>query len=119
MTIVVVGEGYHLTLQAGLDTYPIVVPIQEVGGGYHRSLSNLPNLPPVCGAPKERLTMSWWGNEIRLWRFARRQPEIDGTADREKTDMLHAKRLVARMLMQVNQVYAGQKRGDANDLSGR
>lgn len=50
--------------------------------------------------------MSWWGSETRIWRFARRQPEIDGMADREKSDMLPTKSLVARMLMQVIQVYA-------------
>lgn len=52
--------------------------------------------------------MSWWGSEIRIWRFAHRLPEIDTMVDREKSDMLHAKRLVARMLMQVNQTYAGE-----------
>ena len=50
--------------------------------------------------------MSWWGSEIRIWRFARRQPENDGMTDREKPDMLPARRLVARMLIQVIHVYA-------------
>lgn len=54
--------------------------------------------------------MSWWGSEIRLWRFAHRQPEIDSMADREKSDTLHAKRLVARMLIQVSRVDAEEKR---------
>lgn len=95
-----------LTLEAGLDTTPIITPIRAFGRENHLSLSNLPNLPPVCGAPKERLMMSWWGSEIRIWRFARRQPELDAMADRDKSDMLHAKRLVARVLMQVNHICA-------------
>ena len=54
--------------------------------------------------------MSWWGSEIRIWRFARRQPEVDAMDDREKSDMLHGKKLVARLLMQVNQIYTGDQR---------
>lgn len=112
--LAVSGNFYHerrpfLMLQAGLDTNPIITPIREFGVKHHLSLSNLPNLPPVCGAPKERLMMSWWGSEIRIWRFARRQLEMDAIADREKSDMLQAKRLVARMLMQVNQICPREK----------
>lgn len=48
--------------------------------------------------------MSWWGSEICIWRFARRQPELDVMAERNTPDMIHAKRLVARVLMQVSHI---------------
>lgn len=94
-----------LTLKAGLDTTPIITPIREFGRENHLSLSNLPQLPPVGGAPVERLMMSWWGSEIRIWRFASRQTDIDAMGEGDQFDVIHPKTLVARVLVQVNLIH--------------
>ncbi len=54
--------------------------------------------------------MSWWGSELRIWRFACRPPELDDKGEREGLDVIHAKRLVARVLMQVNLTMAEDRR---------
>jgi hypothetical protein len=95
-----------LTLKAGLDTTPIITPVREFGRENHLSLSNLPQLPPVGGAPTERLMMSWWGSEIRIWRFARHRPDIDAMGERDQVDVIHPKTLVARILVQVSPIHS-------------
>ena len=60
-----------LTVLAGLDTKPILTPIQQFGKEYHRTLSALPQQPPVCSAPSKRLMVSWWDRGISIWRISK------------------------------------------------
>jgi len=65
-----------LIVSGGLDTNPVIVPLREFGKEYHRALSYLPQVPQVASA--QRLVVSWWQNEVTVWRLNRRKaPEAD------------------------------------------
>lgn len=83
----------------GLDTNPIIVPIQKFGKEFHRTISGLPLQPCISGAPSERLMMSWWADEISIWRI----PGY-GHSQRQKGngfDGVQARKLAARVVIQV------------------
>ena len=58
-----------LVVSGGLDTNPIITPLREFGKEYHRKLSYTPQVPPIASAG--RLLVSWWNNEILIWRVNR------------------------------------------------
>lgn len=85
----------------GLDTKPIIIPLQEFGREHHRSLSSLPQWPPICSAPKRRLIMSWWNREISLWRVSRLQrPQNDGDGNTDSVEV-GPRKLVAKIALKV------------------
>ncbi|MCJ1470155.1 U3 small nucleolar RNA-associated protein [Pseudocyphellaria aurata] len=63
-------KSLSVLVSGGLDTNPIIVPIQKFGKEFHRTISGLPLQPCMGGAPGERLMMSWWAEEIHIWRIA-------------------------------------------------
>lgn len=65
-------RGLSVLVSGGLDTTPIVIPIQAFGREHHRTLTNLPQEPNVRSAPKKRLLMTWWEREVRIWTITRR-----------------------------------------------
>lgn len=72
----------------GIDSQPIVVPTREFGKEFSRALPFLPQTPPLATAPSERLLVSWWNCEIRIWRI----PSSTGNEQRHK--------LLAKMAVQ-------------------
>ncbi|KAI9891754.1 MAG: U3 small nucleolar RNA-associated protein [Vezdaea aestivalis] len=56
-------------VSGGVDATPIVVPIRQLGTHLHRNLPALPQQSPTCSCPAQRLLVSWWDQEIRLWRI--------------------------------------------------
>ena len=86
----------------GLDTTPIIVPIQEFGRQYHRTLAGLPQEPNVRSAPGKRLLISWWDREVKIWiiqRQSKRQMDKDASPD---ADRPQGRRLVSKIALQVN-----------------
>lgn len=85
----------------GLDTNPIIMPVQKFGKEFHRTISGLPFQPCIGGAPSERLMMSWWAGEMNLWRI----PGYDllqGQASPESNEFeVQNRKLAARILIQV------------------
>ncbi|KAI1374326.1 WD40 repeat-like protein [Hypoxylon crocopeplum] len=69
------GHGLSVVVSGGPDASPIILPLQKAGMENHRTLSHLPQDPPLQSAPKSRLIVSWWEREIYVWRL--RQPLRD------------------------------------------
>lgn len=81
----------HNTLtMPGLDTNLVVMPITGFWAEHKREISSLPQLPRVASAPSTRLVMSWWNQEVNIWRLEKPHGP--------KKDKIH--KLVARIGLQ-------------------
>ena len=81
---------------------PIIVPIQEFGREYHRTLASLPQEPNVRSVPKNRFLVSWWDREIRIWEILKppnRQVDNDPFS---QADGSLGRRLAAKIAVQVS-----------------
>lgn len=87
----------------GLDTIPVITPVQEFGKEYHRTVSGLPQQSCVVSALSKRLLLSWWDRELRIWTIEERQ-DIPGDQDEGNP---RGRKLVAKIALQ----------GDANITS--
>ncbi len=86
----------------GLDTTPIIVPIQEFGREHHRTLASLPQEPNVRGASKNRFLVSWWDREIRIWTISRRSKgQVDDDSS-PQVDGPQGRKLAAKIALQVS-----------------
>ncbi|KAI1432203.1 WD40 repeat-like protein [Xylaria sp. CBS 124048] len=63
------GHGMSVVVSGGPDATPIVMPLQKAGQEYHRTLSALPQDPPLQSACKARLIISWWDREVSIWQL--------------------------------------------------
>ena len=45
------------------------MPLREFGDENHRTISSLPQTPPLHSAPSQNLLVSWWDQQLQLWRF--------------------------------------------------
>ena len=89
----------HVT---GLDTTPIIVPIQEFGRENHRTLPNLPQEPNVRSASRKRLMVTWWDREVRIWTIPKRSKK---QMDEDSSPELHGpqgRRFIAKIALQVS-----------------
>ncbi|KAL9023745.1 MAG: hypothetical protein Q9196_007003 [Gyalolechia fulgens] len=91
----------------GLDTVPIVVPIREFGREHHRTLSSLPQQPPVASAPEKRLLLSWWDREVSIWRVSKSREAQHVSGILEGLPHPPAKKLVAKVLVQGEESITG------------
>ncbi|KAL9002386.1 MAG: hypothetical protein Q9188_004674 [Gyalolechia gomerana] len=89
-----------ILVSGGLDTMPIVVPVREFGREHHRTLSSLPQQPPVSTAPKKRLLLSWWDREVSIWRVSKAREAQDVSDILGGLPQPPAKKLVAKVLLQ-------------------
>ncbi|KAK0631779.1 quinon protein alcohol dehydrogenase-like superfamily [Immersiella caudata] len=93
------GKGMSVVVSGGPDTSPVVYPFRTAGKENHRVLSHLPQQTNLQSAPKARLVISWWGNEIRIWHLlhpARRLLDGDTTG----TDIRKNRKLIAQIQVQ-------------------
>ncbi|KAI0839315.1 WD40 repeat-like protein [Hypoxylon sp. FL0890] len=92
------GNGMSVIVSGGPDASPIVLPLREAGMENHRTLSHLPQDPPLQSAPKSRLIVSWWEREVHIWRLRRPLRDLvdipDGESNIEKN-----RKLLARILI--------------------
>lgn len=65
------SKGMSVVVSGGADVAPNVTPLREFGKENIRSLPSLPQSPPVLSASMARLLVSWWYNDIYIWRIAR------------------------------------------------
>lgn len=87
----------------GLDTNPIITPIERYGKENHRTITGLPLQPCVGGASGARLLMSWWAGEIRIW-WIPRYGDFQYHAGNESDAQIQpqTRKLVAKILIQVS-----------------
>jgi U3 small nucleolar RNA-associated protein 4 len=81
---------HKILIELGLDTNLVVMPITGFWSENKREISSLPQLPRVASAPFMRLVMSWWNQEVNIWRMERPRGQ--------KKDKVH--KLVARIGLQ-------------------
>ncbi|KAJ9661112.1 U3 small nucleolar RNA-associated protein [Coniosporium apollinis] len=98
------SEKMSVIASGGLDTNPIIIPLREHGNEHFRTLSGLPQNPPVASAPGQRLLVSWWEREVSIWRI---QP---------KGRQGKSRKLVARMALKGEENIASASISDAGDL---
>lgn len=84
----------------GLDTIPLIVPIHEFGRENHRGLPHLPQQPIVKSAPRSRLMISWWDQQISVWRILKRRADADIRNVSPETDGPQGRKLVAKVMLQ-------------------
>jgi U3 small nucleolar RNA-associated protein 4 len=88
--VTVVFSAHKILIYQGLDTNLVVMPITGFWAEHKREISSLPQLPRVASAPSTRLVMSWWNQEVNIWRLERPHGH--------KKDKIH--KLVARIGLQ-------------------
>jgi U3 small nucleolar RNA-associated protein 4 len=64
----------------------------------HRTLSNLPQNPPLQSAVQARMIVSWWDREIHVWRLQKPLKEIVDFAGVD-SDATKNRKLLARILI--------------------
>ncbi|OHF01129.1 U3 small nucleolar RNA-associated protein [Colletotrichum orchidophilum] len=64
-----------VVISGGPDASPVVLPFKELGRENHRTLSGLPQSPPLTSAPSARMVVGWWDREIHIWKL---QKSFDG-----------------------------------------
>ena len=85
----------------GLDTSLIITPLRNFGKEYHRTLTNLPQKPPMCSAPVRRLMIAWWDRSICIWRILKpKDMHSAGLEDPEAYEDIRPRRLVAKIRLQ-------------------
>lgn len=82
----------------GPDACPIVLPLREAGMENHRTLSHLPQTPPIQSASKSRLIVSWWEREVHVWRLRRPLQDLVDMSD-GKSGVDKNWKLLARILI--------------------
>ncbi|KAI2618954.1 WD40 repeat-like protein [Hypomontagnella submonticulosa] len=92
------GNGMSVIVSGGPDASPIVLPLQNAGMENHRTLSHLPQDPPLQSAPKSRLIASWWEREVHIWRLRRPLRDLVDTLDGESAVDKNRK-LIARVMI--------------------
>lgn len=85
-------DSKHLSVvvSGGNDITPVVTPLREYGKENVRGLPSLPSQSPVTSAPKARLLVSWWDQEIYIWRIAR-QYTLEALPEQQRPRKLVAK----------------------------
>ncbi|KAI1496388.1 quinon protein alcohol dehydrogenase-like superfamily [Biscogniauxia marginata] len=92
------GNGMSVLVSGGPDASPIVLPLQKAGMEEHRTLSYLPQDPPLKSASKSRLIVSWWEREVHIWRFRRPLKDLLDPIEGE-SGVAKNRKLVARILI--------------------
>ncbi|OTA90692.1 hypothetical protein M434DRAFT_397779 [Hypoxylon sp. CO27-5] len=92
------GNGMSVIVSGGPDASPIVLPLREAGMENHRTLSHLPQDPPLQSAPKSRLIVSWWEREVHIWRLRKPLRDLVDSSDGESVIEKNRK-LLARILI--------------------
>jgi len=53
----------------GVDMTPIIIPLRQFLDEAHLEIPALPQSPIVTSVPESRLIMSWWEQEVKIWRI--------------------------------------------------
>ena len=90
-----------LSRLTGLDTTPIIIPFRDFATANHRRLPYLEQRPALRSASSKRLIMSWWGQEVNVWRLGkRRESKHNDTSSPEPSEEIE-RTLVLKLLLKV------------------
>ncbi|KAJ1331025.1 U3 small nucleolar RNA-associated protein 4 [Microdochium nivale] len=92
------GPGMSVIVTGGPDASPVVLPLSKAGMENHRTLSTLPQDPPVRSAIKSRYIISWWDRQVHVWQLRRPVKDLVESPDAEST-VAKNRRLLARILI--------------------
>ncbi|KAM4058746.1 U3 small nucleolar RNA-associated protein 4 [Hirsutella rhossiliensis] len=71
-----------VVVSGGPDANLMIVPLKEMGRENHRTMSSLPQQPPMASAPGARFMVSWWDRQVHIWVFKKPATELfDSTGD--------------------------------------
>ncbi|KAF9876760.1 putative U3 small nucleolar RNA-associated protein [Colletotrichum karsti] len=91
-----------VVVSGGPDASPVVLPLKELGRENHRTLSHLPQHPPLASAPAARLLVSWWDREIHIWKLQKPFEGLyanDGTSTALDNDLDKNRKLLKTILV--------------------
>jgi U3 small nucleolar RNA-associated protein 4 len=77
LSIIASGGLFHPSIwlrfanRSGLDTNLVIIPIQSYFSEYQRTISGLPQHPPLASATSQSLLVCWWEREVTIWRVKR------------------------------------------------
>ncbi|KAI9825031.1 MAG: U3 small nucleolar RNA-associated protein [Phylliscum demangeonii] len=86
-----------VAVSGGLDTNLVITPLREYGKENHRTISSVPQHPPLQSAPSKRLMMCWWSREVWIWRFPRRS--VGHGRDDDAAAAVYPPSVVAKILI--------------------
>ncbi|KAK3341353.1 quinon protein alcohol dehydrogenase-like superfamily [Lasiosphaeria hispida] len=92
------GRGMSVVVSGGPDASPVVFPFRSAGKENHRTLPHLSQNTNLQSAPKARLILSWWGNEIRIWHLLNPARRLLDEAP-AGTDIRKNRKLLAQILV--------------------
>ncbi|KAL7901840.1 WD40-repeat-containing domain protein [Trichoderma sp. SZMC 28014] len=75
-----------VVVTGGPDSNLMLVPLREMGRENHRTISNLPQQPPILSAQKARFITSWWDREVHIWALRKPAAEIFNQTGEEEED---------------------------------
>ncbi|KJZ76172.1 hypothetical protein HIM_04628 [Hirsutella minnesotensis 3608] len=76
-----------VVVSGGPDAKLMVVPLKEMGRENHRTMTSLPQQPPITSAPHARFMVSWWDRQVHIWLLRKPATELfDVNADGNDID---------------------------------
>ncbi|PNP44716.1 hypothetical protein TGAM01_v202936 [Trichoderma gamsii] len=75
-----------VVVTGGPDSNLMLVPLREMGRENHRTISNLPQQPPILSAQKARFITSWWDREVHIWALRKPATEIFNQTGEDEED---------------------------------
>ncbi|KAI0198280.1 WD40 repeat-like protein [Astrocystis sublimbata] len=93
------GLGMSVVISGGPDATPIVMPLLKAGLENHRTLSFLPQDPPMQSAPKSRLIVSWWDREVSIWQLPNSLGDLADRSSDDTRDLAKNRKRLARILI--------------------
>ncbi|KAL7908826.1 WD40-repeat-containing domain protein [Trichoderma velutinum] len=88
-----------VVITGGPDANLMLVPLREMGRENHRTISNLPQQPPVSSAQKARFITSWWDREVHIWALRKPATEIFNVAGGEEVDINQNRKLLKTIVV--------------------
>ncbi|UKZ75341.1 hypothetical protein TrVFT333_003022 [Trichoderma virens FT-333] len=88
-----------VVVTGGPDSNLMLVPLREMGRENHRTISNLPQQPPVSSAQKARFITSWWDREVHIWALRKPATEIFNVAGGEEVDINQNRKLLKTIVV--------------------
>lgn len=66
------SKNLSIAVSGGIDTIPVVLPLQTWDEDYHRSLPHLPQRPQMSVSGESRLMITWWARDLSIWHLPSR-----------------------------------------------